>query len=391
MPIEYPSGAPTASAATVLIGGDICPIGVNTPLFITGDAGALFGDFLQNFQQAGLVIANLECPLIQRSSPIAKTGPLFGEDSQCITAIKAAGIDVLCLANNHILDHGPEGLRNTISVCTEAGVATVGAGLDRNEARRILVRDVEGIRVGVLAMAEHEFSIATATTAGANPLDLIDYVRNTSHNRGAFDYLIVLVHGGPEFLNVPSPRLKDTCHFLIEMGANAVIVQHPHSLGGYETYAGGHIVYGQGALLMDESLYRDHASFHEGFLVALTIGRDWRSSMHILPFLQSDPTPGVRRLQPARAKEFLAALEAKSAAILSDEYVWQEWKRFCDEQKHDYLSVLLGHTRLLRRANRHGRLAQLVYHRKRLLGTRNVVICETHREALETIFREGMV
>ena len=54
---------------------------------------------------------------------------------------------------------------------------------------------------------------------------------------------------------LPSPRLKDTCHFLIEMGANAVVVQHPHSFGGYESYRGGHIVYGQGALVMDEALY----------------------------------------------------------------------------------------------------------------------------------------
>ena len=74
-----------------------------------------------------------------------------------------------------------------------------------------------------------------------------------------------------------------------------------------------------------------------------------------------------------------------------DEYISEEWRRLCDEQKHEYLSVLLGHNRFLRRINGRGWLARLLYSRRRLLGARNVLTCETHREALETIFKEGMV
>ena len=170
-------------------------------------------------------------------------------------------------------------------------------------------------------MAEHEFSIATANAPGANPLDLMDYVRNVATSRDSFDYLIVLLHGGAEFLTAPSPRLKDTCHFLIEMGANAVVVQHPHSFGGYESYRGGHIVYGQGALVMDEPIYRDLKSFHEGILIALRIAQDGSSSMELLPFVQSDPVPGARRMDAQRAEAFLRELAAKSRAILDDEFV----------------------------------------------------------------------
>jgi poly-gamma-glutamate capsule biosynthesis protein CapA/YwtB (metallophosphatase superfamily) len=377
--------------ATILIAGDICPIGRNATFFENGDAESLFHDLLQDFRAADLVIANLECPLITRATPIAKTGPVFGVPSESINGIRAAGIDVLCLANNHIFDHGAEGLENTLAVCAKACISTVGAGPSRDVARQVLIKNVRDLRVGVLAMAEHEFSIATGTAPGANPLDLIDYVRNVSTTRPTLDYLIVLLHGGPEFMSVPSPRLKETCQFLIEMGANAVIVQHPHSFGGYESYRGGHIVYGQGALVMDEALYRDLKSFHEGVLIALTIARDGTSSMELLPFVQSDREPGGRRMGAQQAEAFLADLAAKSRAILDDEYVSTEWRRFCDERKHGYLSALLGHNRFLRRANRDGRLARLVYNRRRLLGVRNVVCCETHREALETIFKEGML
>jgi poly-gamma-glutamate capsule biosynthesis protein CapA/YwtB (metallophosphatase superfamily) len=379
------------AATRILIGGDICPIGGNTRFFESGDAENLFHDLLEEFRAADLVIANLECPLIRKPTPIAKTGPVFGEAPACINGVRAAGIDVLCLANNHILDHGADGLASTLEVCATAGVSTVGAGRNLAAARQILVRQVRGIRVAMLAMAEREFSIATASSPGANPLDLIDFVRNVRNTRDTFDFLIVLLHGGPEFLTAPSPRLKDTCHFLIEMGANAVVVQHPHSFGGYETYRGGHIVYGQGALVMDEEIYRDLSSFHEGVLVALEIASDGTSSMQLIPFVQSEPVPGARRMERTRAEALLRELAAKSQAVLDDDHVRAEWRRLCDERKHGYLSVLFAHNRLLRRLNRHGWLTPILFKPRRLLGTSNLVCCETHREALETIFKEPLV
>ena len=83
---------------TVVIGADLCPIECNSLYFKTGDARNLFNDLLHEFTTADLTIANLECPLIQTSSPVYKTGPTFGEDSDCIKGILEAGIEVLNLA-----------------------------------------------------------------------------------------------------------------------------------------------------------------------------------------------------------------------------------------------------------------------------------------------------
>ena len=375
---------------TLLIGADLCPIEGNRPFFEQGDARSLFNDLLPEFEQAGLVIANLECPLVERPSPILKTGPVFGESPACINGVKNAGIDVLCLANNHILDHGAAGLNHTLHVCAQAGIATVGAGENLTAARRILVREVAGVRVGILAVAEHEFSIATKDSPGANPLDVIDLVRNVRACRDKFDYLIVLLHGSDEF-HVPTPRLQNTCRFLVEMGANLVVVQHPHQLGGHEQYQGGHIVYGQGALIMDEAIYRDLKSFHEGFLVKLSVQEDASSTIEILPYVQSDPVPGARKMEPRQEQLFRKVLGQKSMAVKNDALVESEWLRFCEQHKHDYVSALLGHNRVLRRLNAGGLLERLLYGAKPLLGVRNVVCCETHREALETILTRGMI
>jgi poly-gamma-glutamate synthesis protein (capsule biosynthesis protein) len=376
--------------ATILIGADLCPIEGNRRYFIDGDAKSLLNDLLPEFHKADLCLANLECPLIETPSPILKTGPVFGEPNDCIKGIQKAGIDVLCLANNHILDHGATGLKNTLEVCAKAGIATVGAGENLAAARRILVREVDGVRVGILAVAEHEFSIATKTSAGANPLDAIDYVRNVLTHRNQFDYLIVLLHGADEFL-VPTPRIQDTCRFMVELGANAVIVQHPHCLGAYENYHGGHIVYGQGALIMDEAIYRNRRSFHEGFLVKLTVAKGTRSKMELLPFEQSDPLPGARKMRPDQEQTFRRAVEDRSKTVTDPAFVEAEWLKFCEQEKHAYLSALLGHNRVLTKLNSSGLLTKSFYGRRQLLGVRNLVCCETHREALETIFNHGLI
>lgn len=372
---------------TILIGADLCPIEGNTPYFKAGDAGSLFNDLLPEFRQADLVIANLECPLISEPSPIPKTGPTFGEARECVNGIQAAGINVLCLANNHIKDHGESGIRSTLAACADAGIETVGAGENLEKAGKMLVKTVNGVEVGILAVAENEFSLAGREAWGANPLDLIQFVRTVQKHKDLVKHLIVLYHGSAEF-HVPTPRLRETCRFMIEMGAGTVIVQHPHVLGGYEKYLGGNIVYGQGALVMDEAVYRDLKTFHEGVLVKLDIAKDGTSTMDLIPFTQSDPVPGARRMAPEREETFLACLAERAQAVTDDTFVEREWLDYCRRKKSSYLSGLLGHNRVLRKLNERGLLQKLLYNTRVMLGVRNIVCCETHREAIETIFND---
>jgi len=375
----------------VLIGADICPIGQNARYFETGDVTALWGDTLLSLlSSADLAIANLECPFILQSSPILKTGPNFGVSPAAMSAIKKSGFHLLSLANNHIMDHGPAGLATTLRVCLESCIQTVGAGENLASARQMFVKKIGSVRIAVLAFAEHEFSIARDGYPGANPLNIPAFVRTVLGNKTQFDYLIVLLHGSHEF-HVPTPRIQETCRFMVEMGANAVIVQHPHCLGGYEEYQGGHIVYGQGALLMDEDIYRSSKSFHEGFFVKLSISGPATSSMELIPFTQSDPEPGARAMDPEHEREFLRHLEKRSAAIKDEAFVKEEWLRFCEQHKHGYVSALLGHNRVLRKLNKQGVLTKLLYGKKNLLSVRNIVNCETHREAIQTIFNECLI
>jgi len=368
---------------SVIIGGDVYPAGKHMALFEQGDAEAIFGQVLPNFLEADCVVVNLECPLFDGNSPIVKNGPILKASTKCINALKSGQVKIVNLSNNHILDQGEAGLRSTMDTCTRAGIITFGAGPNLQAARQIRVMSIQDIKIGFIGLSEHEFSLATEESWGANPLDLIDYIRNIKANSSEYDYLVVLLHGGSEHYPFPSPRLMETCRFLVEEGANAVVCQHSHCAGCYEEYLGSLIVYGQGNLLFDE-LNQDH-TFYEGFLVKLEIEKDGSSSFSLIPFEQCKNTFGVVMFSEEKKKEFISTINLRSKAILSKNFVRERWSDFCSKQRHRYFSTILGHGRLLKRLNRNGILTRILYSKTALAAVRNFVTCESHREVLEKI------
>jgi len=372
---------------TVLIGGDVCPCGPTEDLFRRGDARAIFGDLLPAFESADVAVVNLECPLTGEPSPIEKAGSLFRADPSCVNGLSSAGIDAVNLANNHILDHGPKGLRRTLESCRAAGIRCFGAGENLAEAGSPLVFDVRGSRVALLAVAEHEFSTAGETTCGANPLDLIDFCHFVEAHRGDYDSLIVLVHGGAEHYRYPSPRLQKTCRFLVEQGASAVICQHSHCPGTYETHHGAPIVYGQGNLVFHEPNH--DVDYYRGFLVKLTLRPgEAGPAMEIVPYFQCYQQLGTRLMSPSEDQAFREEIVSRSRVLSDHAEVKRLWRDFCASQRDVYLAMSLGYGRLLRRVNRRFGFARFLFSRRRLLLLLHLVRCESHQEALQTILEE---
>ena len=369
------------SGVKIIIGGDICPVNKYEDLFIRGGREAILGSFASLVDQADLFIANLECPLIERATPIVKTGPVLGAPVQCVKGLRTMGLQALGLANNHIMDHGISGLETTLSACSNAGIPTFGAGLCLKEASDILRLDIKGLRIGLLGMAEREWSIATSRAPGANPVNIIDYVRQVRDVRADLDYLVVLLHAGVEGYELPSPRLVDFCRFLVEEGANAVICQHSHCIGSYEIYQDQLIVYGQGNFIFD---YPAHGKKgEEGILVSLDINESGKATFYPIPFFQCRDEIGLAPM-PADQEEKLFQLLQERLLIMSDhECLEKHWSQFCSNRKNNYLSEVLGHGRLMRRLNRHG--AVIDWHGPRYLrNLLSITQNESHLEVLMT-------
>jgi len=371
------------NSTSIVIGGDICPIRSNQKLFEEGSLSNIYNDLLPVFKKSDLGIVNLECPLIDAETPIKKTGPVFGVSSECINGLMGTGIDVLGLANNHILDHGEEGLLNTLQVAKENDLLTVGAGINLGKAGKILKVVKNGLKIGIIAVAEHEWSIASPNRPGANPIDVIEFTRLMQSQKRELDYVIVLLHGGYQYYPYPSPNLQKLSRFMIEMGANAVICQHSHCAGCMEKYREGYIIYGQGDFIFDTN--NQNKSRREGVLVNLVVDKDKKTEIDLIPFKQSGNHPGVRKMNHKEADKFLNAFKLRSQNIKESGFVEKEWEKFCSDKRYNYFSILRGHNKMIKTLNKYLHFTDWFYSKKNKKTLKNVTRCESHQEALKTI------
>lgn len=365
---------------TLAIAGDLYPGAISTPHLVRGDAEGLLGDLMDPLRSADLRLVNLEGPLVEAPSPIAKIGPGHSIAVDCVRGLRSAGFDVANLGNNHAMDHGPAGLATTMRACREQGIATVGAGIDLPTSGEVLIRKVGSLRLGMLSYTEHEFGIATPTSPGTNPLDLIHFVRTVQARGKDWDYLVVLLHGGNEYYAYPRPQLREICRFLIEQGARAVILQHSHCAGCYETYRDGVIVHGQGNFVFDERSKRPCEQ--DGFLVMLDVRDDGGHALRVVPFEQRADAPGPRRLTGARETEFLEGLAGRSRAIAEPGFVEKEWEAYTRANADRFLSLIHGYHRRIRELDQKFHFLRPFYSQKRLRMLLHLLRCESHRETL---------
>jgi poly-gamma-glutamate synthesis protein (capsule biosynthesis protein) len=367
----------------ILIGGDVCPMGRIENEFVRGNADEIFHDLLEEIAGADLSIVNLECPLVTQKTPIAKAGPVLGASADCIRGFAAAKWHVINLANNHSYDHGARGLQETMSVINSARLSVVGAGANIKEAQLPYVTQINGNRIVIYSMAEHEFSIAGNNVPGANPLDLINFVNAIQQykQKGIF---IVLIHGGREYYPYPSPEMVRRCRFMIDMGADAVICCHAHCPLPWEIYSNRPIIYGLGNLIF-EAFSQEPDAWYKGYLAKLTV-EDGRIRFEAIPYFQSQAHSGVKKMNEDARISFFNEMERKSDQVKNGEFLEDQWAKYCREQKDIYMAMLFGHNRLMRKASRF--LPKTLHSKKEMLQALLLVQCETHREILNSIFKD---
>ncbi len=207
--------------------------------------------------RADLRFANLETPLLAEGRPLYSTGVRLKSPPQAVEILRRLRVDVVSLANNHMMDFGPDGLTSTLRRLAEHDLPAVGAGRTLAEARRGFVRTVKGQRVGFLAACDNEGGGATRRGPGVSLIAPRALVRAVRALKAQADYVVVAVHTGIEFCDCPEPFFVRLARRLVEAGAAVVAGHHPHVPQGVERYGAGLIAYSLGDFLFD--LPRDFA------------------------------------------------------------------------------------------------------------------------------------
>ncbi|MFA5570228.1 MAG: CapA family protein [Sphaerochaetaceae bacterium] len=329
----------------IVIGGDFAPLNQVQPR-------SHFGKELQNvFKDTDYTIINLEAPLTLSSKKIIKTGRNFRIDPAYAEILKNSGVDCVTLANNHIRDFGNVGVVDTLGACSAAGLDYIGAGTNSVTASEPLIKDINGIKIAFFNYCEREFSIASNKKAGANPFDLIDAYHQITSLRESVDKIIVIYHGGLEYIHYPTPEMVRYFRFLIDIGADAIVAHHSHWYSGYEIYKGRPICYSLGNLYFSLKMSKGSREWLTGLCAILSICGNV-VNVDLLPVLRTTEAREFGSVEKMRGEEkdiVLKDVRNISAIIENQDEFFSIWTDYYKSSKYEFYRSMLAGNRFLRR------------------------------------------
>ncbi|MFW5804263.1 MAG: CapA family protein [bacterium] len=305
----------------IIIGGDFCI----TPEFL--ETKILDSSIIGLFQGADYNIVNLECPVTtdDKSNKILKSGPHLRTEERIFSTLKELNIKAVTLANNHILDYNEKGMFDTMALCRSNGIDWVGAGENLKNASQPLIINRD-LNIGVINICENEWSIAKENKGGANPIDIIDNVKQIKKLKERVDSVIMIVHGGIEYYNLPSPIQKKIFSFFAESGADIIVGHHSHCLSGYGYYKHTHIFYGIGNLLF--TLRSEKEKWYYGSVIELEITKNEPTTIKIHAIEQSKENFKLSLASNSKKKQIINEIEQYSSIIQNEDELTKHWLNF---------------------------------------------------------------
>lgn len=241
---------------TIAFGGDVHFEG-ELRARLDGDPDTAFGPIAKTLRAADLTMVNLETAITTGGEPAPKQFT-FRAPPTAFRALRAAGVDVVTMANNHGMDYGESGLRDSLAAA--GGFPVVGIGANAAQAYQPWRTTVKGNKIAVIGatqvLDDNLIQAWTATDAKAglasakNTPRLVQAVREA---RKTADIVVVNLHWGQELNECPTTVQKQLAAQLVDAGADAVVGSHAHVLlaGGY--LRGKYVHYGLGNFLFYNS------------------------------------------------------------------------------------------------------------------------------------------
>jgi poly-gamma-glutamate synthesis protein (capsule biosynthesis protein) len=231
---------------------------------------------------ADLFVLNLECCISRRGTRWGDPRkPFFFRAPPAATEVLTRlGTDCVSLANNHALDFSQEALLDTFQHLREAGIAWVGAGSNRDEARTPVILEKNGRRLGVVACSGHPRDYAAGP---AEPgIGYADLQRGLDWLPGAIaglevDVVLVTPHWGPNMIPEPLPYIRRAAVALRGAGAALIAGHSAHVFHGVQRG----ILYDLGDFIDDYAVDRERNDL--GLLFFVTIDKHGPLRLEAVP------------------------------------------------------------------------------------------------------------
>ncbi len=260
---------------------------------------------------ADITVANLECPLTTSNNAHPTKPILLKGSPQHAAALKYGGIDLVTIANNHILDYGEEGLQETQSVVHDNNVIWFGAGMDSYEASQPAFFSKSGLNFAFLGSSDRTgqynnyqpYLDAGFNKPGFANLTEFNIVQQINSVRDVADIVILEMHSGSEYSTAPessdpeaefySPSFspadadRELRRFAIDNGADAVICHHPHIIHGFEVYKNKLIAHSLGNFIFD----LDYPETYPSMILNASVNQSGIYNYTVIPVYIDDYVP----------------------------------------------------------------------------------------------------
>lgn len=238
-------------------------------------------EFLKKqLNSADLVFSNLEAPFCNEGEPYPKNF-VFKVPEKLVKVLKSGNINLVSLANNHILDYGLPCLNSTVQVLKNENIHFAGAGTDFKTAHKPSIFTINNIKFAFFAysMTLPKYFFATDSTGGTAYPHIKILRDSISHYHNLVDHIIVSFHWGEELTEMPKEYQQNYARFAIDFGADIILGHHPHVLQGIEKYKGKFIIYSLGNFIF--ASYSNKAS--DSILLDLKFSKSSITEFNIVP------------------------------------------------------------------------------------------------------------
>lgn len=279
-------------------------------------------------------IVNLESPITDSEQKILKTGRCIKASNSITNGLKKLEVTHFSLANNHIMDYGVKGLEDTINALKKIESNYFGISI-KNENDNIAYLEKNGVKVAIASFSNNENSISSnfngTGAVGMNSVKIYNSIQNLLKKNYQ---IVVILHTGLSGNPLPSPRQKEFCRHLIDIGCKMVLCQHSHIVGSFENYNNGFISYGQGSFAFD--LKRENTFWNEGYVVSAQFSQDTFETK-IVGLKQFNNENCIRQLDELEKNEFEKKMNEINTCLIDEQLYAEKWSAYVLKKEKYYL------------------------------------------------------
>lgn len=242
------------------------------------------------FNESDINMANLENPITTRGIREKDKQYTFRAKPHSIRVLTDAGINMITLANNHILDFGLDGLVDTMKYADDNKISYVGAGTDLDVASEAVYIDKKDYKIAFLGSSRVVPSIswyASNNKPGVsetyNPKRLLEEIKEAKNKA---DIVVAYIHWGEEMKEFPVEYQRNLAKSYIDAGCDIVVGWHPHILQGIEFYKNRIIAYSLGNFVFTNAL-------RDSMILKVEIAKDGLKTVRIVPVVIKDCLPFI--------------------------------------------------------------------------------------------------